>query len=75
MTFKPELVDQLQAELKFSRVESCRYRAEVAGAKVGADAAIVIVTLELGVVPGVEGFDAELDTAPALLAEYKTLKE
>ena len=71
MTLNSELVDQLQSELKFSRVECCRNRTEVAGPEIVADAAIVVVTLELGVVPGVKSLHTELDSAPSLLADLQ----
>src|ERR1700677_1364556 len=74
-TAKRCLEEQLQGKLEFPRVERASDSAEVAGTEVVADTAVVNVTLELYVVPGVEGFHAELNAATAFRIEHEVLKE
>src|SRR5271170_8356226 len=69
------LEEQLQGKLEFPRVERASYSAEVASTEVVADSAVVSVTLELSVVPGVEGLHPELNTATAFRIEHKVLEE
>src|SRR5271169_1986693 len=57
---RSRLVHQLQCELELPAVKSTSDGAKVAGAKVGADTAIIGVTLELSVVPHVERVCTEL---------------
>jgi hypothetical protein len=69
------LVDQLETELEFSRIEGPRNRAKVAGSHVQADATVIGITLELRMVPSVEGIRAELDAAASLFTDDKVLEE
>jgi hypothetical protein len=55
---------QLQSQLSDARIVSILDLTELARAKVVADAAILVVSLELGMVPEVEELGAELDVAP-----------
>src|SRR5579871_638249 len=63
----------LQAELEYSRVESRRDLAEVAGRKGVADTTLV-AALELRVIEDVETFGAQFEVAAALLAEHEALE-
>src|SRR5215469_8880603 len=64
----PLLEKQLRSKLKLARIKRISDCSEVAGPLVHADAAIVGIALELGMVPCVEGLDAELEmTARASL--------
>ena len=69
------LVDQLQSKLEFSRIKGASDGTKVARALVEADTAVVVITLELRVVPGVEGVRAELDAAAPFLANDEALEE
>ena len=75
LPLRSSLVDQLDPELEFSRVERGGDGTKVAGSFVDADAAVVDIALELCVIPGVEALRAELDTAAARFADEKTLEE
>jgi len=67
--------EQLQAKLEFPWVKRRRHGAKVAGSLTRTDSAVVGVTLELRMVPGVESFHAELDPAASLLTDDEILEE
>ena len=69
------LVDNLQSQLEFSRIKGRRHGAKVARSLVKADAAVIDIALELGMVPGVEGLRAEFDAAAALRAKNEVLQQ
>lgn len=69
------LKDDLHSELELSRVESGSDGAEVAGAFAGADAAVVDITLELRVIPGIECVCPELDAAATRFANHEALEK
>jgi hypothetical protein len=69
-----ELEDQLRTELERSRVKGRSHLAEVRRAQVSADSPIH-VTLELGMVPYVEGIGTELECATARFADDEILEQ
>src|SRR5580704_17631136 len=59
-----DLVHQLQAELELAAVKRRCDLTKVAGSKAVADTAVIGITLELSVIPGVKGISAELQLEP-----------
>lgn len=66
--------DQLCSKLEFSRIKSSRNRTEVPSTSVEADAAIVYVSPELGVISGIESIRAKLEPASTRLADQEALE-
>ena len=69
------LEEQLRSKLKLARIKRRSNCSEVAGSLVHADAAVVGIALELGMVPCVEGLDAELETTATRFADYEILEQ
>ena len=70
-----QLENQLCSGLENARIEGTLILTEVACALVHADAAAMVVTWELRVVPGVEALRTELEATPAILADDEALEE
>jgi len=69
------LVDDLQPQLKFSRIKGTSDSAKIPRSLVKADAAVIDIALELGMVPGIEGLRPELNAAASLRAQDKILQK
>jgi hypothetical protein len=63
------LRDQFRSELENARIVSALHRSEVAWALIHANATAVVVTSELGMIPGVEAFGAKLKATPSILTD------